>query len=98
MGRPGPHGAQLHLHQVGEGPAQRLGRVREATVEPGLKAAQRALTRANRKLARAAEDSTNRATARKRVAGLHLRVADRRRDFLHKTTTRLTRTKSAIAV
>jgi len=29
---------------------------------------------------------------------LHLRVADRRRDFLHKTTTRLTRTKSAIAV
>jgi putative transposase len=27
-----------------------------------------------------------------------MRVADRRRDFLHKTTTRLTRTKSAIAV
>ncbi|WP_297615764.1 RNA-guided endonuclease InsQ/TnpB family protein [Nocardia sp.] len=29
---------------------------------------------------------------------MHLRVANRRRDFLHKTTTRLTRTKSAIAV
>nr|CEL14378.1 Mobile element protein [Kibdelosporangium sp. MJ126-NF4] len=63
-----------------------------------LKAAQRVLKRANRKLARAAEDSANRVKARKRVAGLHLRVADRRRDFLHKTTIRLARTKSAIAV
>ncbi|MEU4843743.1 RNA-guided endonuclease InsQ/TnpB family protein [Streptomyces gilvosporeus] len=63
-----------------------------------LKAAQRAVKRANRKLARTAEDSKNRAKARKRVAALHLRVAERRRDFLHKTTTRLTRTKSAIAV
>lgn len=63
-----------------------------------LQAAQRALKQANRKLARAAKDSKNRAKARKRVAGLHLRVANRRRDFLHKTTTRLTRTKSAIAV
>ncbi|MFE3450385.1 RNA-guided endonuclease TnpB family protein [Nonomuraea sp. NPDC059194] len=63
-----------------------------------LKAALRALKRANRKLARSAEDSKNRAKARRRVAALHLRVADRRRDFLHKTTTRLTRTKSAIAV
>jgi putative transposase len=63
-----------------------------------LKAAQRALNRANRKLARSAEDSNNRAKARQRVGQVHLRVADRRRDFLHKTTTRLTRTKSAIAV
>ena len=63
-----------------------------------LQAAQRALKRANRTLARAQEDSTNRAKARGRVARLHLRVADRRRDFLHKTTIRLARTKSAIAV
>ncbi|MFC5724316.1 RNA-guided endonuclease InsQ/TnpB family protein [Streptomyces gamaensis] len=63
-----------------------------------LKAAQRALKRANRKLARSAEGSRNRAKARWRVGRLHLRVADRRRDFLHQTTTRLTRTKSAIAV
>jgi putative transposase len=63
-----------------------------------LKAALRQLKRANRKLARSAEDSKNRAEARKRVGQVHLRVADRRRDFLHKTTTRLTRTKSAIAV
>ncbi|MGW6396355.1 RNA-guided endonuclease InsQ/TnpB family protein [Streptomyces sp. NPDC055103] len=63
-----------------------------------LEAAQRALGRANRKLARSSEHSKNRAKARRRVGRLHLRVADRRRDFLHKTTTRLTRTKSAIAV
>jgi putative transposase len=63
-----------------------------------LKAAQRALKRANRKLARSKDDSKNRAKARTHVARLHLRVADRRRDFLHKTTTRLARTKSAIAV
>lgn len=63
-----------------------------------LKAAQRALKRANRKLAKTAVDSKNRARARRRVGQLHLRVADRRRDFLHQTTTRLTRTKSAIAV
>ncbi|WP_327113292.1 transposase [Nocardia sp. NBC_01730] len=62
-----------------------------------LKAAQRALKRVNRKLARSEPDSNNRARARERVARLHLRVAERRRDFLHKTTTRLARTKSAIA-
>ncbi|WP_040689559.1 RNA-guided endonuclease InsQ/TnpB family protein [Nocardia vinacea] len=63
-----------------------------------LKAAQRALSRTNRKLSRCLEDSKNRGKARERVARLHLRVAHRRRDFLHKTTTRLARTKSAIAV
>ncbi|TDC23266.1 transposase [Streptomyces sp. 8K308] len=63
-----------------------------------LKAAQRALKRANRELARSGENSRNRAKVRRRVGRLHLRVADRRRDLLHKTTTRLTRTKSAIAV
>ena len=47
-----------------------------------LKAAQRALKRANHQLARSAEDSKNRAKARKRVAQLHLRIADRRRDAL----------------
>ncbi|GAB2893196.1 RNA-guided endonuclease InsQ/TnpB family protein [Streptomyces mayteni] len=74
------------------------GTTEEIQAPKPLKAAQRALKRANRKLARSAEDSKNRSKARKRVGQLHLRVADRRRDFLHKTTTRLTRTKSAIAV
>jgi putative transposase len=74
------------------------GTTEEIHAPKSLKAARRALARANRKLARCQADSTNRAKARKRVAQLHLRVADRRRDFLHKTTTRLARTKSAIAV
>ncbi|WP_330251670.1 transposase [Nocardia sp. NBC_00565] len=63
-----------------------------------LRAAQRALARANQKLARTGRESKNRIKARVRVARLHLRVAGRRHDFLHKTTTRLARTKSAIAV
>jgi putative transposase len=74
------------------------GTTQEIHAPKPLKAAQRALKRANRRLARSAEDSKNRAKARKRVGQVHLRVAARRRDFLHKTTTRLTRTKSAIAV
>ena len=74
------------------------GCVEEIHAPKPLKAAQRALRRANRALARTALDSRNRVKARRRVALLHLRVADRRRDFLHKTTSRLARTKSAIAV
>ncbi|MFE5581945.1 RNA-guided endonuclease InsQ/TnpB family protein [Kitasatospora sp. NPDC056531] len=63
-----------------------------------LKAALRALRQANRKLSKSTEGSKNRNKAVRRVGRLHLRVADRRRDFLYKTTTGLTRTKSAIAV
>ncbi|WP_202971061.1 RNA-guided endonuclease InsQ/TnpB family protein [Saccharothrix sp. ALI-22-I] len=74
------------------------GGIEEIHAPRPLKAAQRALKGANRKLARSREGSANRAKARQRVARLHLRVADRRRDFLHLTTTRLARTKSAIAV
>src|SRR5206468_582601 len=62
------------------------GTAEEINAPRPLKAAQRALKRANRKLARSTEDSANRAKTRRRIAQLHLRVADRRRDFLHKTT------------
>jgi putative transposase len=74
------------------------GQTEEIHAPRPLTAAQRALRRVNKKLSRTMEDSANRAKARRRVARLHLRVADRRRDFLHKTTTMLARTKSAIAV
>jgi putative transposase len=74
------------------------GRTEEIHAPRLLKAATRALRRANKALARSKVGSRNRDKATKRVAKLHMRVADRRRDFLHKTTTRLTRTKSAIAV
>ncbi|WP_327111688.1 transposase [Nocardia sp. NBC_01730] len=63
-----------------------------------LARAQRALRRANRKLARCRPKSNNWNKTRVRVARRHLRVADQRKDFLHKTTTRLARTKTAIAV
>lgn len=72
---------------------------REAIHAPKpLKSAQRTLRRANKKLSRSKKGSNNRAKAVRRLGQLALRVADQRRDFLHQTTTRLTRTKSAIAV
>lgn len=74
------------------------GAIQEIHAPKPLARAQRSLARANRKLARCQPDSKNWHKARTRLAHLHLRVANRRNDFLHKTTTRLTRTKSAIAV
>ncbi|MDP9841942.1 RNA-guided endonuclease InsQ/TnpB family protein [Streptosporangium lutulentum] len=63
-----------------------------------LKRSLRALARANRALARKAEGSANRARQARKVAALHLKVANQRADFLHQTTTWLARTKRAIAV
>ncbi len=63
-----------------------------------LRAAQRRLRRANRGLARTRPNSANRGKAARRVARVHLDVAHRRADFLHKTTTMLARTKRAVAV
>src|SRR5260221_101012 len=56
------------------------------------------LVRAQRHLARKAKDSANRAKARVRVARVHARIADRRRDHLHKLTTRLVRENQAVAM
>ncbi|MFD6321585.1 RNA-guided endonuclease InsQ/TnpB family protein [Streptomyces sp. NPDC058442] len=47
------------------------------------------LARAQRELSRKAKGSANRAKARRRVARIHARIADRRRDVLHQLTTRL---------
>ncbi len=58
----------------------------------------RKLARAQRKLASKAKGSNNRAKARQVVARIHARIADRRRDFLHKVTTRLVRENQVIAV
>ncbi|WP_204284223.1 RNA-guided endonuclease InsQ/TnpB family protein, partial [Microbispora amethystogenes] len=49
----------------------------------------RRLAKAQRSLARKAAGSANRAKARLKVARAHARIADRRRDFLHKLSTRL---------
>ncbi|MER7754668.1 RNA-guided endonuclease TnpB family protein [Kitasatospora sp. NPDC097643] len=57
------------------------------------------LARAQRDLARKAKgDGTNRAKARIRVGKTHARIADRRRDFLHKLTTRLVRENQVVVI
>ncbi|MBA8951145.1 RNA-guided endonuclease InsQ/TnpB family protein [Actinomadura namibiensis] len=56
------------------------------------------LARAQRELTRRTRGSANRRRAALRVARVHARIADRRRDFLHKLTTRLVRENQTIAV
>ena len=57
-----------------------------------------ALARAQRDLARKAKESANRAKARLKVARVHARITDRRRDHLHKLTTRLVRENQTIVI
>jgi putative transposase len=56
------------------------------------------LARLQRRHARKHKGSKNREKARRRVAKLHARIADRRRDFQHKLSTRLIRENQAICV
>ncbi|MFE2736155.1 RNA-guided endonuclease InsQ/TnpB family protein [Streptomyces sp. NPDC059349] len=57
------------------------------------------LAKAQRKLSRKAKgDGANRAKARRKVAGIHARIADRRRDHLHKLTTRLVRENQTLVI
>jgi putative transposase len=57
------------------------------------------LARAQRELARTEEgDGKNRAKARVKVARIHARITDRRRDHLHKLTTRLVRENQTIVI
>ncbi|MCX4615512.1 MULTISPECIES: RNA-guided endonuclease TnpB family protein [Streptomyces] len=57
------------------------------------------LAKAQRNLARKASgDGANRRKARLKVAKIHARIADRRRDTLHKITTRLVRENQTIVI
>ncbi|MBW5481597.1 RNA-guided endonuclease InsQ/TnpB family protein [Streptomyces bambusae] len=57
------------------------------------------LAKAQRNLSRKAKgDGVNRVKARRKVAKVHARIADRRRDFLHKLTTRLVRENQTIVI
>jgi putative transposase len=56
------------------------------------------LVKAQRVLARKTEGSLNRAKARIRVARVHARIADRRRDLLHTLSTRLVRDNQTIVI
>ncbi len=56
------------------------------------------LARAQRVLARKQRGSANREKARRSVARVHVRITDRRRDHLHKLTTRLVRENQAVVI
>jgi len=56
------------------------------------------LARAQRGLSRKQKGSSNREKAGRKAARVHARIADRRRDFLHKVTTRLVRENQAVVI
>ncbi|GAA4487832.1 RNA-guided endonuclease TnpB family protein [Actinoallomurus oryzae] len=57
------------------------------------------LAKAQRELSRKAKgDGSNRAKGRRKVARIHARIADRRRDGLHKLTTRLVRDNQVVVI
>ncbi|WP_405627662.1 transposase [Streptomyces sp. NBC_00016] len=56
------------------------------------------LARAQRQVSRKATGSANRAKARVKAARVHARIADRRRDMLHKLTTRLVRENQTLVI
>ncbi len=71
----------------------------EKVVNPKYERADRqALARAQRAMARKERGSANRAKARLKVARIHARITDRRRDLLHKLTTRLVRENQTIVI
>ncbi|MGI5416862.1 RNA-guided endonuclease InsQ/TnpB family protein [Actinomadura luteofluorescens] len=56
------------------------------------------LAKAQRELSRKTSGSVNRDKARRRLARVHARIADRRRDFLHKLSTRLVRENQTVVI
>ena len=56
------------------------------------------LAKAQRELSRKAKGPANREKARRKVAKVHARIADRRRDFLHKLSTRLVRENQTVVI
>lgn len=71
----------------------------EKVTNPRHERADRArLARAQRELSRKDKGSNNRAKARIKVARVHARIADRRRDLLHKLSTRLVRENQTIVI
>lgn len=56
------------------------------------------LAKAQRRLSRKQKGSKNRAKARQKVARIHAMIADRRRDWLHKLTTRIIRENQVVCL
>jgi putative transposase len=63
-----------------------------------FQAAEKRLATAQRRHAKKQRGSRNRDKARRKVARIHARIADRRSDFLHKLSTRLIRENQTICV
>jgi putative transposase len=63
-----------------------------------LRRAERKLRKAQKALSRKAKGSRNRDRARVKVARIHAKVADCRRDWLHKESTRIIRENQAVYV
>ncbi|GII97619.1 transposase [Sinosporangium siamense] len=71
----------------------------EKIVNPRYERAdRRRLAKAQRALARKARGSGNRAKAKVEVARVYARITDRRRDFLHKLSTRLVRENQTVVI
>jgi putative transposase len=60
--------------------------------------AERRLRRAQRRFSRCRRGSRRQQRARQQIARLHQRIASQRRDFIHKTTTRLVRTYEGVCI
>ncbi|MFD4600966.1 RNA-guided endonuclease InsQ/TnpB family protein [Streptomyces sp. NPDC058464] len=56
------------------------------------------LAKAQRELCRKQKGSNNREKARRKAARVHTRITDRRRDFLHKLSTRLVRENQTVVI
>jgi putative transposase len=69
---------------------------RKITSPRFLRRAERKLRRLQKSLSRKAEGSSNRDKARVKVARVHAKVADSRRDFHHKTSTAIIRENQAV--
>lgn len=71
----------------------------EHVAAPGHNAAEaRRLARAQREASRKQLGSANRAKANRKVARIHATIADRRRDYLHKLSTRLIRENQTVVL
>lgn len=68
------------------------------TFHPDLKAARRKVIKCQKNLSRKSKGSKRRNKARLKLARAHAHLADKRRDFLHKTTTTLIRENQTIVV
>ncbi|MCO6442453.1 MAG: transposase, partial [Anaerolineae bacterium] len=63
-----------------------------------LQQSEQKLARAQRRLSRKQKGSANRAKAKLRVARIHARIADQRKDFAHKLSTRLIHENQVVAM